>query len=223
MQSLDSLCTCKLVEEEYMCVHVCVFWTEIQRYIQTRKFSFDLNLVLECPVIFVCASHPIIYPSFLFQCFVGEQLSWLQSIYVNTDVIFYLLALCRRQSSLISSLMQDGATVLLWYLIGFNGLTFISQHNRLGLKEAHVESNLHQITSLMSAQSLSFSICEINRALLLQHTYLGYVIISYDNFRYPEKALLSMQIIKCSGGCLFLIGPLSPSYKSPINFVLLSF
>lgn len=171
MQTLDSLCTCKLVEEEYMCVHVCVFWTEIHSNdVLTRKFSFDLNLVLECPVIFVCASHPIIYPSFLFQCFVGEQLSWPQSIYVNTDVIFYLSALCRRQSSLISSLMQDGATVLLWYLIGFNGLTFISQHNRLGLKEAHVESNLHQITSLMSAfvaQSISFSICEINRALLL--------------------------------------------------------
>lgn len=53
--------------------------------------------------------------------------------------------------------------------------------------------------------------------------YLGYVIISCDNFKHPEKTLLSMQIIKCSEGCLFLIDPLSPSYKLPVNIVLLPF
>lgn len=90
---------------EYVCICVCVYFEQrCSNDVLTRKFSFDLNLVLECSVIFICVSYPIIYPSFLFQCVVGEQHScsiYIQSIYVNTGVIFYLSALCGRQSSFI--------------------------------------------------------------------------------------------------------------------------
>lgn len=59
------------------------------------------------------------------------------------------------------------------------GIASIYQLKRLELEESHIHSSVYHYMILMSffvVQSLSFSICEINTALLLHDIYLGYVV-----------------------------------------------
>lgn len=115
------------------------------------------------------------------------------------------------------------------------GIASIYQLKRLELEESHIHSSAYYYMILMSffvVQSLSFSICEINTALLLHDIYLGYVVfpmITLDSQKTrqanKQTKINHAQCANNSGYFFFFsqIVSLSFSGKSPINFVLLPF
>lgn len=70
------------------------------------------------------------------------------------------------------------------------GLISICQLKKLELEESHIHSSLYHCMTLMSStavRSPSFSVCKINKSLLLRCIYVGYVIVSFDIFRISQN------------------------------------